>query len=359
MAKRQRLKGAAWLGLGLLVAGACVAGVALLVRGFVAARNDAAAETEREQPIAAPLRVATKNGAPVITIDDETQERSGIATQVVASTSYQQKIRAYAMVLDVARLTALSNNYAGAEAQVRTARAKIAMSKPAFERAQNLYEDQQALSQAQMQSAQAAFLTDQASLAAAQAQVRSLAATAFQEWGSALGRSLVEELPMTTRLIERQDFLLQITLPPGVSLPVPPATAAMEMAGDARTAITFVSPATHVDPRVQGVSFFYLAPAASGVLPGQNVLAFLPTGKTIEGVTVPASAVVWWQNKAWIYRRVSPETFTRVEIATDLPAPGGGYIVKDLPRDAQIVVSGSQLLLSEEFRAQIRVEDNQ
>ena len=210
--------------------GACVAGVALLVRGFVAARNDAAAETEREQPIAAPLRVATKNGAPVITIDDETQERSGIATQVVASTSYQQKIRAYAMVLDVARLTALSNNYAGAEAQVRTAQAKIAMSKPAFERAQNLYEDQQALSQAQMQSAQAAFLTDQASLAAAQAQVRSLAATAFQEWGSALGRSLVEESPMTTRLIERQDFLLQITLPPGVSLPVPPATAAMEMA---------------------------------------------------------------------------------------------------------------------------------
>ncbi len=52
MAKRQRLKGAAWLGLGLLVAAACVAGVALLVRGFVAARNEAAAETEREQPVA-------------------------------------------------------------------------------------------------------------------------------------------------------------------------------------------------------------------------------------------------------------------------------------------------------------------
>jgi hypothetical protein len=359
MAKRQRLKGAAWLGLRWLVAAACVAGLALLVRGFVAARNEAAVETEREQPITAPLRVATKNGAPVITIDDETQERSGIATQVPPSTSYQQQLRAYAMVLDIARLTALSNNYASAKAQARTAQAKVAMSKPAFERARKLYEDQQALSQAQMQSAEAAFLTDQASLAAAEAQVRSLTATAYQEWGSALGRSLVEESPMTARLIERQDFLLQITLPPGVSLPVPPATAAMEMASAARTAITFVSPATHVDPRVQGVSFFYLAPAASGVLPGQNVLAFLPTGKTIEGVTVPASAVVWWQNKAWVYRRASPETFTRVEIATDLPAPGGGYIVKDLPQDAEIVTRGAQLLLSEEFRAQIRVEDNQ
>jgi hypothetical protein len=359
MAKRQRLKGAAWLGLRLLVAAACVAVLALLVRGVVAGRNETAVESEREQPVAAPLRVATKNGATVITIDDETQERSGIATQVPPSTSYQQQIRAYAMVLDVAQLTALSNNFAGAKAQARTAQAKVAMSKPAFERARKLYEDQQALSQAQMQSAEAAYLTDQASLAAAEAQVRSLTATAYQEWGSALGRSLVEETPMTTRLIERQDFLLQITLSPGVSLPVPPATAAMEMASAARAAITFVSPATRVDPRVQGVSFFYLAPAASGVLPGQNVLAFLPTGKTIEGVTVPASAVVWWQNKAWVYRRASPETFTRVEIATDLPASGGGYIVKDLPQDGEIVTRGAQLLLSEEFRAQIRVEDNQ
>jgi hypothetical protein len=359
MAKRQRLKGAAWLGLRLLIAAACVAVVALLVRGFVAARNEAASEAEREQPVTAPLRVATKNGAPVITIDDATQERSGIASQVPAATSYQQQIRAYGMVLDIARLTALSNDYASVKAQVRTAQAKVAMSKPAFERARKLYEDQQALSQAQMQSAEAAFLTDQASLTAAEAQVRSLTATAYQEWGSALGRSLVEETPMTTRLIERQDFLLQITLPPGVSLPVPPATAAMEVAGGARAAITFVSPATHVDPRVQGVSFFYLAPEATGVLPGQNVLAFLPTGKTIEGVTVPASAVVWWQNKTWVYRRAGPETFTRVEIANDLPAPDGGYIVKDLPPDGQIVTRGAQLLLSEEFRAQIRVEDSQ
>ena len=359
MAKRQRLQGGVRVGVRLGIAAACVALFALLVWGFFAGRNEAAVETEREQPTKAPLRVSTKNGEPVITIDDETQKRSGIATLPLPSTPHQEQIRAYAMVLDVARLTALSNNYASAKAQVRTAQAKLAMSKPAFERVKSLYEDQQALSQAQMQSAQAVFLTDQANLAAAEAQVHSLTATAYQEWGSALGQSLVEESPMAARLIERQDFLLQITLPPGASLPVPPATAAMETENGTHVAITFVSPATRVDPKLQGASLFYTAPAESGVLPGQNVLAFLPSGKAIEAVTVPASAVVWWQNRAWIYQRTGPETFKRVEIATELPASGGGYIVKEVPPEAEVVTSGAQLLLSEEFRSQIRVEENQ
>lgn len=65
-----------------------------------------------------------------------------------------------------------------------------------------------------MQAAEAAFGTDQASLVAAEAQVRTLSATAYQEWGAVLGKSLIEESPMIKALIERQSFLLQITLPP-------------------------------------------------------------------------------------------------------------------------------------------------
>jgi hypothetical protein len=48
----------------------------------------------------------------------------------------------------------------------------------------------------------------------------------------------------------------------------------------------------------------------------------------------------------------------RVEIATDLPAPGGGYIVAGMPDDVAIVTGGAQLLLSEEFRSQIQVDED-
>ena len=357
MSKRKESAGS-W-SLKLLVAAAVVACSVLLGWGILAGRDEAAVETQRERAIKVPVRVSGRNGDPVITLDAETQQRSGIETGVLPSTPHPEQLRAYGMVLDVARLIELSNNYANAKAQVQTAQAKLAMSKPAFERAEKLFNETHVVSQAQLQAAEAAFGTDQASLAAAQAQVRTLTATAYQEWGSVLGKSLVDESPMIKALIERQSFLLQITLPPGVILSSPPVTASIEIGKAARGEITFVSPATRIDPKIQGLSFFYAAAAETGVLPGMNVLAFLPSGKSVEGVGVPASAIVWWQGRAWVYRRTGDETFTRVAIATDLPAPGGGYVANDVTKDAEIVTHGAQLLLSEEFRAQIQVDEDQ
>src|SRR5215468_2248020 len=338
----------------LLVTAAFVGFGALMGWGFLAGRNEAAIEAQRERAIKVPVRVSSEAGDPVIRIDADTQQRSGIETTALPSAPHLEELRAYGMVLDVARLTELSNNYASAKAQVQTAQAKLAMSKPAFERAQKLFNETHVVSQAQLQAAEAAFGTDQASLAAAEALVRTHTATAYQEWGSVLGKSLVEESPMIKALIERQNFLMQITLPPGVILPVPPATASIEIGKVARANVAFVSPATRIDPRIQGVSFFYTTAAESGVLPGMNVLAFLLSGRSTDGAAVPASAVVWLQGRAWAYRRTGQDTFARVEIATDLPAPSGGYIAKDQPKDAEIVTRGAQLLLSEEFRAQIQ-----
>jgi hypothetical protein len=225
----------------------------LLVWGLFAGRNQAVVEANRSHAVKAPSRVATKNGAIVITIDDETQQRSGIKTEELVAAQHQEEIRAYGTVLDVARLTELSNDYNHAKTQLQIAQAKLSMSRAMFDRSTQLYNQSKAISEAQMQSAEAAFVTDQASLAAAQAQVRSLTATAYQDWGSVIGKSLVDQSEKVVRLIERQDFLLQITLPTGVVLTTAPTTAAVESGKSARTKITFVSPATHVDSKIQGV----------------------------------------------------------------------------------------------------------
>ena len=158
----------------LLVAAAVVAGGALLGWGHLAGRNEAAIETQRERAIKVPIRVAGNSGDPVITLDAETQLRSGVETAALPSTPHPEELRAYGMVLDVARLTELSNNYANAKAQVQIVQAKLAMSKPAFDRAQKLFNETHVVSQAQLQAAEAAFGTDQASLVAGEAQVRDL-----------------------------------------------------------------------------------------------------------------------------------------------------------------------------------------
>jgi hypothetical protein len=336
----------------IIVVGA--AGAAVL--GFIQSRQQLALEAERERPVKPPIRVSAENGETAIRVDAATLQRSGIETARLSAAPYLAQVRAYGMVLDLARLTDLSNSYSSAEAQLRSVQAKIAASKPAFERAQRLYGNQQSVSLQALQSAEAAYRADEAVEAAAQSQVRTLSATAYQEWGAVLGKSLIEKSPLITRLIERQEFLVQVTLPPRVVIVEPPRVAAIDMGQNVRAAITFVSPATRADPRIQSLSFFYTVPAESGVLPGMNVLAFLPSGASAEGVAVPAEAVVWWQDRAWIYRRTGPEAFVRNQIATEQPAPEGGFIIKDLR--AEIVTRGAQFLLSEEFRAQIQVGED-
>jgi hypothetical protein len=327
-----------------------------VVWGFLESREELSREAEREKPVRVAARVAAGSG--VIRVEREAQERSGIETTRLPPAPYLDQVRAYGMVLDAARLTDLSNSYVNAEAQLRTAQAKVTFSRAAFERSLKLYENERSISQAQLQSTEAAFRTDEASVGAAESQVRTLAATAHQEWGPVLGKSLVERSATVVRLIERQDFLVQVTLPPGVTVPESVTSATIEGPGRVRAAITLVSPATRTDARIQGLSFFYLAPAESRVLPGMNVLAFLSSGAGADGVAIPAEALVWWQDRPWVYRRTEPETFIRTQIATDQPAPGSGYIDKSLGQDAEIVTRGAQLLLSEEFRAQLQVGDD-
>ncbi len=338
---------------GALAAIVLAAGTGAVIWSFLESREDMEREAERERPVRAAARVAAGSG--VIHVDRAAQERSGIVTALLPAAPYLDQIRAYGMVLDAARITDLSNSYANAEAQLRTAQAKVTFSRAAFERAQRLYDNEGGVSLAALQSAEAAYRTDEAGVGAAQSLVRTLAATARQEWGPVLGKSLVERSQTVMSLIERQDFLVQVTLPPGVAVPKSVAEAAIESPGKGRTAVALVSPATRTDARIQGVSFFYLAPAGSGVLPGMNVLAFLSSGGSADGVAVPAEALVWWQDRPWVYRRTDPETFARTLIATDQPTPGGGYIDRTLGTQDKIVTRGAQFLLSEEFRAQIQV----
>ena len=62
---------------------------------------------------------------------------------------------------------------------------------------------------------------------------------------------------------------------------------------------------------------------------------------------IPDSAVVHLQGKEWVYLKKDAQTFVRKEISPARPLKIGD----------QIVVTGAQLILSEEFRAQISSEE--
>jgi hypothetical protein len=330
------------------------------VSGFVEGREEAAVESQRGKPIKPPLRVTLpKHGEPVVTIDDDAQRAIGLETIVPRPAPYQDQVRAFGTVLDLATLTTLNTNYVEAVSQLRTAQAKLAASRPAYERARDLYAKNFG-NLVQVQATEAVLVGDKAAVEAAESKVRTLGATAIQEWGPVIGSSLVRGSDLVNNLIERREFLLQITVPPGRSID-PPPTASVEIPGGRlRADVRYISPATRTDPKIQGASFFYAAPASSGMLPGMNARAYLISGKPVEGYVIPPSAIVWWAGRPWAYAKIADDEFTRRQIPTDMPVGREGQFVVPVTAfgepEPAIVLKGAQMLLSEEFRAQIQVE---
>ncbi len=75
------------------------------------------------------------------------------------------------------------------------------------------------------------------------------------------------------------------------------------------------------------------------------------------GGVVPDSAAVWLDGKAWAYVQKGRERFVRLEVSTNHPVREGWFVTNNFAAGDRVVVQGAQLLLSEEFRSQIRISD--
>ena len=344
----------------ILAAAVVLALTGLLIWGFLAGRSEAAADAASEQPITPAVKIAQNPlGPPTLTVSPQLQQQAGIEVRGVQPAPYQQSVDAYGSVLELRSLTGIANTLASANAQRAIAATKVATSRAALRRAQFLFKDQQNFSRAQLQAAKAAFETDRASLRAAQVQAANAAAEADQAWGPVLERSLASNTALAQSLLQHRQVLIQVTLPLGVAVASPPQTAAIATAGGKSVPARLVSAAVSTDPRIQGASYFFTAAGAGELLPGMNVTAHLPAGSPAQGVAIPASAVVWLDGNAWVYLRTGRDAFTRRQISTAEPQPEGGYVLppQSLPARPLLVVAGAELLLSQEFSAEIDVSD--
>lgn len=336
------------LGAALLVLGSATAGFLLQHKGA----------DDSDEPIPAPQRVSHAQGEARISLDAAAQRESGIVTRRLTTGSWGTQLRAYGTVLDPQPLAELANRYLSARAQLQSAQARADGAHLALERARKLYADQQNMSAAQLQAAEASDRTERANVAAALSELSTVAATAQQSWGPVLSESLQKGTSLAARLAARQELLVQVTLRPGENAAPTPAGAYVQLDDATHIALTYLSPATHTDPRIQGVSLLFTAPAAASLLPGMNVLVLLPAKGTVSGTLVPAPAVVWTDGAAWAYFKSGAGVFVRRKVSTQNPQPEG-YVAQlpNLPAGSEAVVQGAQMLLSEEQRAQIRVDD--
>jgi hypothetical protein len=295
----------------------------------------------------------------VVKLDSEGQEKGGIETAAPREITYQGQVRAYGVILPLDRLMSLYNGSLNAALQLKSAEIKLAASKTANARAQNLLKVfPTAASQAE--TAQATDQIDAAAVETAQAQMEAISNTAIQEWGPVLGQAIVSRAALAEKLIRRQSCLIQLTLQPG-AIAEAPAQISVSFGGGTTAKADLISEATQADPKIPNVSFLYSIPSVPGALTGMSVVASFPDGAAKPGVGIPASAVVWQAGRAWMYVQAGSDRFERRAIGeAAAPTADGGYVLPaaDWMPDKLVVVAGAQTLLSEESKSQMQSSED-
>jgi hypothetical protein len=352
---------------------------AALLTWFVAAERGTAppAEKAREVSIKEASPVSSGDGGFTIVRDREAQSRTGIAVAPLEAISSGEELEAYGKVLELQSLVDLRralinlrknlvearSSYVAAKARVDESAANLEASYKEYARLKILYEDDRNVSakaleaeegtwrsqEAAAGAAKEAYLAAQELVRSAEEALQVFQDTIRQEWGVVLASWVIDASPAFERLAQQKDFLIQITLPSEIRISSPPPSAFIETASGLTESVRLVSPAPRTDTRIQGLSFLYLAPARTALLPGMNVSARLSTGRTLAGVLVPSSAVVWWQGKAWVYLRENSDRFVRREIFTGNASREGYTVVSGFNPGEFVVVKGAQSLLSQEF----------
>jgi len=306
-------------------------------------------------------RIAENKGSTVLTLSTESQQQSGIAISVLQSTDYQPTLASFGSVLSIQPLIELRSRHLAARADANIVRASLTNSQQDYQRLLALNRDSRNVSDRALQAAEAVWKADEAKLAAAETVAATQRDNMRQQWGETLTAWATQPHTQAElqRLIEHRDVLIQVSLPFEAVTPGKNSSLSVEPAGMQGKAIRagYISPSPQTDPTIQGRTFYYFAPA-DNLRAGMRVAVKLAGhGKAIGGVIVPASAVVWYAGKAWVYQQQAAERFVRRQVSTDTESGEGWFNAGNLKAGDRVVSNGVQLLLSEEFKYQIKNEN--
>ncbi len=295
--------------------------------------------------------ITVENGQTLLTLDEATQKRLGFTVATLASTVTRAQATLPAVVLPVQELATARNSYVAAQTQLQKARLQAGVAAKEYARLETLSGD---IAQKSLQAAEAAQQSDEADVHAAEQQLNLQASAIRQQWGPAVSAWVTQGSAQLQRVLDGRDALIQLTAPIQTATLAgsgfaAPKTVSLELPGGGRRQATLVSAFSRLDPRIQGRSFLYRTSGQVGLSPGLNLVARLPVGNSLQGVVIPASAVVWSEGKAWAYAQVSPERFSRSPVAMDVPVEDGFFVAQGFSPGDKIVTVGAQALLSEEM----------
>lgn len=317
---------------------------------------------EEEVPTAS--HVENEGGMPVVQLSSAAVREVGIQYATVVQTELAPQSAVGVTVLDPQPLVELRGRLQAVRLELQATQAAASASQAEEARMRALYEDDRNASQRAVQQAVAQAQADTARRRSAEAALESLRAQARTTWGTTIGGWLDgTDAAAIDRLAAGKESLLRAAVRPEDATGAPGALR-VSVPGRAKPVATVaIGPAPQAEAQLGGSGLLYRV-SAPELRPGMRLSGSLSRGHRLrEGALVPSAAIVWHTGKPWIYLREADEKnkdaseFRRRDVSGG-EAIGDDWFVTGLEEDAEVVVRGAQVLLSEELKFQIKNEND-
>lgn len=321
---------------------------------------DIALQAEQEEEIESLNRVTEKQGISIVTISPAVQTNSGIQTTKIHAASYNGEIKSFGNVVSIDSLIDAKTQYTSLRTEGTIIQSTSEHNIKQYQRLKALNSDDKNVSDKAVQEALALVDADKAKIQAYDLQAKNLLTGMKLKWGEALtGMISKDKLPAHLQnLLNRRNVLVQVSLPINAPSPEAGSTVRITPINENIQPITavYISPASQSDASGLGKTYYYSAPAdllRIGMRVNVEAASKAPSS---NGAVVPNSAVVWYAGTPWIYLKQGKDHFVRKPISTDTEVDAG-WFNQNIEANSEIVIKGAQLLLSEEFKYQIKNEN--
>mgnify|MGYP000630248423 CR=1 FL=1 len=300
------------------------------------------------------------NGEVVIQLDEPSQEISGLETRKIKQTEYQAEFICYGKAISAKPLLASRNQYLSASAQLSGAKARLSEAEKNISRLRNLHKNE-AVSTRKLQTQQSLWQSEKAIVDELSYKINQIINDSRLQWGEHLTQWVTEsDSAQFNKLLTGQSTLLKLSLPAREQHLSEINTLLINPAGDRGQAFeaSIVSLLPTVDSFSQGLQYILLTDSPK-ISTGMNFTAWVPGHKSsLSGLIIPETSLAWHLGESFIFIKIADEQFIHRNVTNPIRVANGYFIAEKLSDDEEVVVKGTQMLLSHEFRSQIPDEDD-
>ena len=291
-----------------------------------------------------------------VRLDEAAQKQSGILVGHFHAAQYRP-LEAYSgVVVDPKSLLEAQQRWDAIKRQIVSAEVLIQQRTQELTRTQGLYDHGRNAAAKDVEAAKSALAQAQQQAQGFDAELRAVIDAVRLQWGDAVAQGFENRPSWVQKWMQRHIDVIQFALPAGMQSqkqtwlvePNPMDTSHGLTAN-------LLGRATQALPGLLGENWL-LSTAPTGLPLGATIRVVSQHGQVQKGVVVPYEAVVRYAGKNWVYVKTESDRFERQPVDADKPM-AQGFFSDSFDLDDTVVVRGAQLLLSEEFRFQIKNEN--